>query len=74
MYQVSNKKGSCLTRETLAEALAAWAEKYGKRGSLHACEVMESPTNGFCTWVWGMWSMRGTFRALEEVATKMQNG
>lgn len=68
MIMISNKKGQSITREHFREALREFGEKFGKRGILHACEVVEdSKIPGIFVWVWGAWSARGTFKELEAI-------
>lgn len=68
MITISNNKGCALTRPTLKEALQEFGEKFGKRGILHACEVVEdSKMPGVFVWTWDSWAVRGTFKELEAI-------
>lgn len=68
MYTISNKKGQSVTRDSFRDALRVFGEKFGKRGILHACEVVEdSKLPGMFVWVWGAWSARGTFKDFEKI-------
>ena len=68
MYNITNRKGQGITREHFREALQEFGKRFGKRGILHACEVVEdSKLPGVFVWVWGAWSAHGTYKELEKI-------